>query len=379
MILSKNIADKIVSELSKIVEQHINIMDIEGVIIASTDSNRIGSMHGGALKIINERLSELMIQNDDEFVGAKNGINLPIEFNEEIIGVIGMTGNYNQVYKYGQIIKKMTEILLLDSYMREQHMIEQKARDRFLEEWIFGRYESNYPNEFQQRAQRLGVDVKSAKRILVFSVRTLDDQQIDDQTQTLISHKIRLYLMSLKQAFLFRTATLFISVLNHRDDDEILSIAQEIENIIHKNCDCKAFIGIDSYEIKDVAQSFKNANAALQLSFKTTKQINIYDALNLDLFITRMPLKERKDYLSHLFINLTAEEIEPYIELLKIFYKENGSIEKTSEILFIHKNTLQYRLNKIAQITSYDPRKLGTAHLFMAAIMVYDSLKNDIL
>jgi carbohydrate diacid regulator len=82
-----------------------------------------------------------------EYEGSKNGINLPIEFNEEIIGVIGITGNYNQVYKYGQIIKKMTEILLLDSYRREQHMIEQKARDRFLEEWIFGRYESNYPQE----------------------------------------------------------------------------------------------------------------------------------------------------------------------------------------------------------------------------------------
>jgi carbohydrate diacid regulator len=53
MILSKNIADKIVSELSKVVEQHINIMDIEGIIISSTDPQRIGSIHGGALKIVN--------------------------------------------------------------------------------------------------------------------------------------------------------------------------------------------------------------------------------------------------------------------------------------------------------------------------------------
>ena len=379
MILSKNVADKIVSELSKIVEQHINIMDIEGIIISSTDPNRIGSVHGGAVKILNEKLFELMIQSDDEYEGSKNGINLPIEFNEEIIGVIGITGNYNQVYKYGQIIKKMTEILLLDSYRREQHMIEQKARDRFLEEWIFGRYESNYPNDFQQRAERLGVDVKTAKRILVFSVRTLGDEQIDDQTQTTISHKIRLYLMGLKQAFLFRTATLFIAVLNHRDDKEMLSIAEEIDHIITKYCDCKVFIGIDSLEAKDVAQSFKNANAALQLSFKTTKNINIYDALNLDLFITRMPLKDRKDYLTHLFVDVTIEEIEPYIELLKIFYKENGSIEKTSERLYIHKNTLQYRLNKLSQITTYDPRKLGSAHLFMAAIMVYDSIKSEMI
>ncbi|MEF3693034.1 MAG: helix-turn-helix domain-containing protein, partial [Acholeplasmataceae bacterium] len=69
----------------------------------------------------------------------------------------------------------------------------------------------------------------------------------------------------------------------------------------------------------------------------------------------------------------------PLIELLKVFYKENGSIEKTSEKMFIHKNTLQYRLNKITQITTYDPRKLGSAHLFMASIMVFDSIKSDFI
>jgi carbohydrate diacid regulator len=261
--------------------------------------------------------------------------------------------------------------------MREQHMIEQKARDRFLEEWIFGRYEANFPNEFEQRAQRLGVDVKSAKRILVFSVRTTNDEQIDDQTQTAISHRIRVYLLSLKQAFLFRTATLFISVLNYRNNEEILSIAREIESLITKNFGCKVFIGIDSSETKDVIQSFKNANAALQLSLKTGKNINIYDALNLDLFITRMPLKDRHDYLNHLFVNQTYDQIRPIVDLLKVFYKENGSIEKTSQSLFIHKNTLQYRLNKITQITAFDPRKLGSAHLFIVAIMVFDSMKND--
>lgn len=377
MILSKNTADKIVSELSKIVEQHINIMDIEGIIISSTDPMRIGNIHGGAVKILNEKLNELMIQSDDEYAGSKNGINLPIEFNEEIIGVIGITGNYNQVYKYGQIIKKMTEILLLEAYMREQHMIQQKARDRFLEEWIFGRYESNYPNEFQQRAQRLGVDVKTPKRLLVFLVRNMNNEQVDDQIQTDISHRVRIYLANIKQAFLFRTSTLFIVVLNHSTTTDILDIAHEIESIITKMYQCMVFIGIDSMEEKEVSQSFKNANAALQLSLKTVNHINIYDALNLDLFITRMPIKDRYEYLNHLFINHSFEQIEPIIDLLKVFYRENGSIEKTSKKLFIHKNTLQYRLNKIVQITSHDPRKLGSAHLFMAAIMVYESIKND--
>ncbi len=374
MVLSKSVADQIVSQLSKIVEQHINIMDIEGKIISSTDVNRINSFHGGAVKIINERLSELMIFSDDEYAGAKNGINLPIHFNDEIVGVIGMTGTQEEVYKYGQIIKKMTEILLLEFSLREQYIIEQKAKDRFLEEWVFGRFEGVYPNEFQIRAQRLGIDVKTPKRILAFSIRSKDLGFIDDQMQTQISHKIRNYFKTIPQAFLFRTSTLFIGVLNHCRDEEMLEIAKEIEKVVTKDYNCYVYMGIDHSQIKSIYQSFKNANAAHRLSLRTNQQIEIYDALNIDLYITRMATKDREAYIENLFPNLGVEEIAQMIDLLRIFYEENGSIDRSSQRLFIHKNTLQYRIQKIINVTKRDPRKLRDAHVFSVAIRIFDTL-----
>jgi carbohydrate diacid regulator len=374
MLLSKHVAEQIVSQLSKVVEQHINIMDIQGMIISSTDPLRIGTHHGGAQKIIDEKLPELMIDSDQSYIGAKSGINLPIEFNGEIIGVIGMTGHYDQVYKYGQIIKKMTEILLLDTYKREQYIIEQKAKDRFLEEWIFGRYETNHPNEFQQRAISLGIDVKSPKRILVFSVRTSDGKLMDDQIQTDISHRIRNFLKQIQQAFLFRTATLFICVFNQIGDKEILKIAEEIDGTVKKQFKCQIFIGIDSNEPKPITVSFKNANAALQLSLKSSQTINIFDTLNFDIYITRMNLADRMHFIETLFPNIKLDEVKELMHILKVFYQSEGSINAASEALFIHKNTLQYRLSKIQTITGYDPRKISKAYLFMVAIKIFESI-----
>lgn len=374
MILSKSIADQIVKELSQIVEQHINVMDIQGVIVSSTDPNRIGTTHGGAVKVIEEKLPELVIESNDQFPGSRNGINLPIAFQGSIIGVIGMTGQKDEVYKYGQIIKKMTEILLLDSYVREQHLIEQKAKDRFLEEWIFGRYEVNHPLEFEKRAETLGIDIKSKKRLLVFSLKKGQDIFIDDHIQTDISSNIRKYYKSLNQAFLFRTSTLFISVFNQLSDEDMLIIASEIEKIVSKYQDLSLYIGIDSKDEKPINISFKNANAALLYAYKSKKHTQIFDTLNFDIYITRMPKEDRLLYLKKLFKDLSLDDMRDMIELLRSFYLYEGSLQKISEALFIHKNTLQYRLNKIQSITAHDPRNLSDTYLFIVAIKMFDSI-----
>lgn len=373
MILSTSIAEQIVLQLSKVMEHHINIMDINGIIISSTDPMRIGTLHGGAKKIIEEQLTELLIASDGEYEGAKNGINLPIEFNHDIIGVIGLTGKSDTVYKYGQIIKKMTEILLLDTYTREQRSIEQKAKDRFLEEWIFGRYDTNHPTEFKQRAQMLGIDIQNPKRVLVFSIKK-NDAPINDQMQTDISHRVRQYLRTIDQAFLFRTSTLFICVVNHQSDERMLDIADHISDIVTKQFKAKVYIGIDNNDIKPIKISFKNANDALQTSLKSNDNIQIYDIVNVDIFINNLVAKYKVEFIEKFFKNASPEEIKSYIDVLKVFYEHDGSLKKASEALYIHTNTLQYRLQKIIEVTGYDPRSIKFAYMFVMAIKIYESL-----
>jgi len=377
MLLSSNVAEQIVHQLSKVMEQNINIMDMNGLIISSTDPVRVGTIHGGAVRIIQEHLDELIIQSDDEYAGAKNGINLPIEFNNEIIGVIGLTGKIDEVRKYGQIIKKMTEVLLLDTYAREQRVIEQKAKDRFLEDWVFGRLDVNYPQEFKLRSQMLSIDTKSFKRVLVFSVRDLQDQPISDLMQTDISHRVREIMRSIENANFFRTSTLFICILNLMGDDEILAIAGLIRDAVMQHYQCKIYIGIDNSEEKPIKTSFRNANSAMVVSQKSAETINIYTMINLDISISMMSMKNKQEYLSEFFHQSDDEDVTDYINIVRNLYEFDGSIQEASETLFIHKNTLQYRLNKIAQVTGYDPRKISSAYLFSLAIKIFDSLKAE--
>lgn len=189
-----------------------------------------------------------------------------------------------------------------------------------------------------------------------------------------MSHLVRNFLRTLNQAYLFRTSTLFIAVLNYVEDEELMQVAKEIESIVTKNFNNNVYIGLSHNEKTTVQEAFKNANAAHQLSLKTSNNINTYDAINIDFYITRMAIKDREEFIYQFFKNLNFEEIGQHINLLNIYYDENGSIEKTSERLFIHKNTLQYRLQKIVQITNKDPRKLKDSYIFMAALRIYDSL-----
>ena len=97
MNLSANFAMQMVEELSAIINQHINLIDNDGTIIASTDKSRIGSCHMGAKRMIDDGLPYLIIESDTEYIGSKKGVNLPIVVDEEIVGIIGITGDRHDV------------------------------------------------------------------------------------------------------------------------------------------------------------------------------------------------------------------------------------------------------------------------------------------
>nr|WP_230857968.1 MULTISPECIES: helix-turn-helix domain-containing protein [Enterococcus] len=67
--------------------------------------------------------------------------------------------------------------------------------------------------------------------------------------------------------------------------------------------------------------------------------------------------------------SLTEEEVHLFKKTLACFSKNNGSIKNCSEELFIHKNTLQYRLNKFHSLTGYTPRNYDDYHILKLAFL----------
>ena len=159
---------KIVTELESIIHQDINVVDASAHIIAGTTPSRIGTFHGATQKLLSEKLPVLKIYHDEEYEGTRRGINLPLEIEGETVGVIGVTGDCDEVEPYGRIIKKMTEILLLDDYLKEQKSRARNTRNRFVQEWVFG--EAHKINqEFFNLGLTMDIDISRARRVLVAS------------------------------------------------------------------------------------------------------------------------------------------------------------------------------------------------------------------
>lgn len=113
MQIEQKLAQNIVVSMKEIINQELNFIGTNGIIIASTDENRIGESHGGAQKVTETR-RDLIIEYEGQFEGTKKGINIPIFVDLDMVGIIGITGDKEEVEKYGKIIKNMTEILIKD-------------------------------------------------------------------------------------------------------------------------------------------------------------------------------------------------------------------------------------------------------------------------
>ncbi|MHC2994187.1 MAG: hypothetical protein IBV53_01585 [Candidatus Atribacteria bacterium] len=110
MKITHKLAQNIVDKTMSILERNINIMDENGVIIGSGDRSRLNQYHEGAAQVIKEGKKLEIYSNDiNHLVGAKPGINLPIEHNNKIIGVVGITGEPNEVSPFGEVIKMTVE------------------------------------------------------------------------------------------------------------------------------------------------------------------------------------------------------------------------------------------------------------------------------
>jgi carbohydrate diacid regulator len=366
---------QIVMDISNIINQNVNMMDERGMIIASTDVERIGTFHEAALRIINENLDSLIIHEDHEYKGARKGLNLPILLEGAIVGVIGVTGNYKDIARYGQIIKKMTEILILENSFQEQKKIDDRIKARFLDEWLFEDAPEGYGNKFTERGARFGIDVTLQRRALVAEITDItryrdsaDGQRLIDMVNRTVRHIIERD----NQNVFTKTPSQMICLLLDCDDERIRDIAKEIRSKVKHQFDVEIRIGVDKRGTK-LHQSYQRAKKALEAGKYSNEPIYFYDQITMELFMDEISDSSKKEFLLRIFRGLDEDEIAYWIQFLRIYFANNGSLEKTASQLFIHKNTVQNKLNHLSKLTGHDPRFITNSTLFVLAIQFYEN------
>ena len=145
-----------------------------------------------------------------------------------------------------------------------------------------------------------------------------------------------------------------------------------------KNLECP--IGTPISNVKDLATSFKEAQIAMEVSkvFDTEKQIIRYDNLGIARLIYQLPTTVCEMFLREVFKQGSIESLDQEtLFTIQRFFENNLNVSETSRGLFVHRNTLVYRLEKIKKLTGLDLREFDDAIVFKVALMVKKYLSNN--
>ena len=116
--ISRELAQQIVDTVKSVCGQDINFIGSSGIVIASTDEERIGTYHEIGYQVARTK-TVMEIESSDGFQGTKPGINLPVIHDRTLLAVIGISGSPNAVRKYADLAVRITSLLIREVELRE--------------------------------------------------------------------------------------------------------------------------------------------------------------------------------------------------------------------------------------------------------------------
>lgn len=208
---------------------------------------------------------------------------------------------------------------------------------------------------------------------IVFLIRQVDKCDIAavDVLQSLFPDKQRDFIISISESDLVLVKEVRMNV----DTKEFIKLAKTIEETLNAELLIKTVIGIGTIaaNLKDLAASYKEAQVAIEVGkvFDTEKNIISYENLGIGRIIYQLPTTLCEMFLSEVFKknSIDALDSETLFTIQK-FFENNLNVSETSRKLFVHRNTLVYRLEKIKKITGLDLREFDHAIIFKVALMV---------
>lgn len=374
MELQENQAKAIVKEINQVLPQKINLMNRKGLIIASTDPERVNTYHGGAARIIREGLDELRISYDDEFPGTRRGTNFALKVEGEPIGVLGITGEYEEILPLANIIRKMTELLVhQQEYARLQSNLRYQ-QSLFLAE-VLAHSEAFLSREQIEHGRDLGIELQMPRRILVADFVARDNELLAGRHEILqrLEPVVR---KADSRCICTVTSQLMVFLTSICDREGVYELAVRLREAAGRQ-GWDICVGIDGQAQDSIhlSDAFLQAKKALQSCHrKGNIRIKGYDEINMEIFADMIPLMVKQRYVQKIFKGYTRQELAEAMNTLECFFEHDGSIIRTAEALFIHKNTLQQHLKRIAARTGYDPRSLRSSAVFYLVIYFYQEM-----
>ena len=212
----------------------------------------------------------------------------------------------------------------------------------------------------------------------VYLIETKDEKDgiVSEVLKSMFSSQAGDYVTAVDESSLI----LIKSVENTTTPETLHELAATIVAMMNAEAllDVKVAYGTVVQELKDVSKSYKEAKMALDVGkiFYAEKKVIAYSTLGIGRLIYQLPVNLCKIFIEEIFgDNVPYDLDEETLNTLNKFFENNLNVSETSRQLFVHRNTLVYRIEKIQKSTGLDLRSFDDALTFKIALMVVNYMK----
>ena len=350
--MSNRLFQGIIHQMKDTIDRVIGVIDENGVIIACSELARFGEMR----QSVREELAY-----SPEKVTVDGYTYRPIGQNTKPEYIVFVEGEDKEAEKIAAILAIMFSNVksLYDEKYDKSSFVKNIILDNIL------------PSDIYIKSKELHFSTEEVRVVFLIKFMQKTETLPFDMVQNIFPDKNKDYIINVGE----QDIVLVKELKPNLPVKEIEKIARSIADTLNSEFFVKVTIGIGKPvdNIKDLARSYKEAQTAIEVGrvFDTEKLIVSYENLGIGRLIYQLPTTLCEMFLQEVFKNGSLDSLDrETLQTIQCFFENNLNVSETSRKLFVHRNTLVYRLEKIRKLTGLDLREFDHAITFKVALMV---------
>ena len=350
-MISNQILQSTIEGLASITDIDMCVMDTEGKCLATTSDK---------IKNVSKNASDFVKLADDE--QSMNGymlFKIYDEYQPEYI--LAVYGDTEEVEKVGKIAVFQIQSLLV-AYR------ERFDSDNFFKSLIL---DNLLLVDIYNRAKKLHIDTEAKRVIFIVEMPASKDTTLLEKVRAILGNKGKDFATAVDENNVIVIREVGGQTSYQAMDDYAKKMIESLEETGEKGF--RIAYGTVASDIKEVSKSYKEARLALDVGkiFFTGKDIIAYNTLGIGRLIYQLPIPLCKMFIREIFEGKSPDDFDDEtLMTIDKFFENSLNVSETSRQLFIHRNTLVYRLDKIQKMTGLDLRVFEDAITFKIALMV---------
>jgi carbohydrate diacid regulator len=350
-MISNQILQNTIDGLKGITRMDLCIVDTEGKVLASTFPDTDG-YEGAALAFVDSPADSQVVAGCQFFK----------VFDEHQLEYILLAkGDSEDVYMVGKIAAFQIQNLLV-AYK------ERFDRDNFVKNLLL---DNLLLVDIYNRSKKLHIETDVRRVVFLIEIDRERDGSEIEKVRSLFSARAKDFVTAVDE----KNIIVVREVAENESYEDLAKTAEVILGVFHDYDESEIHIAYGTIvnEIKEVSRSYKEARMALDVGkiFYEEQNIVAYATLGIGRLIYQLPIPLCKMFIKEIFENKAPDDFdEETLVTINKFFENSLNVSETSRQLYIHRNTLVYRLDKLQKSTGLDLRVFEDAITFKIALMV---------